>query len=83
MKPSRWLNVLRRVTTGGPYVNGGLSMVVLTFVVGGWNLHRRLCGQIHKFDFTGPPVLLAIGAERPSASTSRKPYAFGRLSGSA
>ena len=33
MKPSRWLNVLRRVTTGGPYVNGGLSMVVLTFVV--------------------------------------------------
>src|SRR6202795_5354643 len=33
MKPSQWLNVLRRVTTGGPYVNGGLSMVVLTFVV--------------------------------------------------
>src|SRR5438128_371442 len=33
MKPSRWLNVLRRVTTAGPYVDGGLSMVVLTFVV--------------------------------------------------
>jgi serine phosphatase RsbU (regulator of sigma subunit) len=29
MKPSRWLNVLRRVTTGGPYVNGGLSMLGL------------------------------------------------------
>jgi len=33
MKPSRWLNVLRRVTTAGPYVDGGLSIVVLTFVV--------------------------------------------------
>jgi hypothetical protein len=33
MKPSRWLNVLRRITTAGPYVDRGLSMVVLTFVV--------------------------------------------------
>lgn len=33
MNPSRWLNVLRRVTTAGPYINGRLSMVVLTLVV--------------------------------------------------
>ena len=30
---SRWSNVLRRVTTAGPYVNERLSILVLTFVV--------------------------------------------------
>jgi serine phosphatase RsbU (regulator of sigma subunit) len=33
MMPSRWSNVLRRVTTAGPYVNERLSIVVLTSVV--------------------------------------------------
>jgi serine phosphatase RsbU (regulator of sigma subunit) len=33
MTLSRWSNVLRRVTTAGPYVNERLSILVLTFVV--------------------------------------------------
>ena len=33
MMPSRWSNVLRRVTTAGPYVNERLSIVVPTSVV--------------------------------------------------
>ena len=33
MRLSRWLNVLRRVTTGGPYVDERLSVIVLTLVV--------------------------------------------------
>jgi len=33
MTLSRWSNVLRRVTTAGPYLNERLSILVLTFVV--------------------------------------------------
>jgi len=33
MKTSRWLNVLRRVTTAGPYVDERLSTLVLTLLV--------------------------------------------------
>jgi hypothetical protein len=33
MMPSRWSNVLLRITTAGPYVNERLSIVVLTSVV--------------------------------------------------
>src|ERR1700719_3564206 len=33
MMPPRWSNVLRRVTSAGPYVNERLSIAVLTSVV--------------------------------------------------
>lgn len=33
LRPSRWSNVLRRVTTAGPYVDERLSTVVVTLVV--------------------------------------------------
>ena len=55
MKPSRWSNVLRRVTTAGPYVNERLSILVLTLVCDCGDLRCHLCGPIRRFAFTGPP----------------------------
>jgi hypothetical protein len=31
--PARWSDILRRVTTAGPYINERLSIVVLTTVI--------------------------------------------------